>query len=153
MKKLFLWVVSLFLVGMSFAKEVNRNVTYHVETKTLAFTGGRFNNCFYLPIKGDLSDFKSLVIDCIKCESAFRVKVEYRDEKGELQKKEYYQNAKMDGSAVVKKINLSELEQSATLENIEAVSITSCEGAQTIVLNTVYLLGKDDEQKVIEINE
>jgi len=153
MKKLFLWVMSLLLVGMVFAREVNRNVTYHAETKTLEFTGGRFCNCFYLPLKGDLSDFKSLVIDCVKCESAFRVKVEYWDKDGELQKKEYYQNAKIDGGAVMKKINLAELQQNTTLENVESVSITSCEGAQTIVLNSVYLLGKDDKQKVIEISE
>lgn len=153
MKKRILWGLSFFLVGMAFAREVNRNVTYHAETKTLVFTGGRFCNCFYLPLTGDLSGFKSLVIDCVRCESAFRVKIEYLDEEGEIQKKEYYQNAKIDSGAVVKKINLTELNQSTALDNVESVSITSCEGAQTIVLNSVYLLGKDNKQKVVEISE
>ena len=153
MKKQFLLIVCSFMVSMAFARDTNRNATYDVETKTLIFTGGQFNNCFYLPIEGDLSAFKSLVIDCAKCESSFRVKVTYCDRDGKVQQKDFYQNAKADGGAVTKSISLIDSDLITNVENIQTVSITSCEGAQTIVLNSVYLKGKDNIQKVIEINE
>jgi hypothetical protein len=56
------------------------------EMKTL-YLQGRFCNLLLSSVNRSISGFKSLVIDCVRCESAFRVKIDYLDEVGEIQKR------------------------------------------------------------------
>jgi len=126
----------------------NRHVSYNSYTKTLNFTGGNWDNRFILPLKGDLTKYEALHIDCKNVSSTFRIIFEYNDIDGTLCSKTFYQYINTPKSCV-KKIVLSDNPDLMYCRQITRIQINMISGNNYIELNGIYL--EDLEKNKMEI--